>query len=67
MSHPQPTDSPVRAVTAGDLLEQIERLTVDDLRVWAGRFDDAADTCRALLRRKLQLARRQQREASYAD
>ena len=60
------TESPIRAVASGNLLELIEQLTVDDLRVWAGRFDDAADTCRALLRRKLQQQRRREREVQIA-
>jgi hypothetical protein len=66
MSNTRHTDSPIRAVASAELLEQIERLTVDDLRVWAGRLDDVADTCRALIRRKMRQQRRQAREASHA-
>jgi hypothetical protein len=66
MTNKSPIESPIRAIASGELLEQLERLTVDDLRVWAGRLDDAADLCRALLRRKLQQQRRQAREESCA-
>jgi hypothetical protein len=61
------TESPIRAIAGGELLEMIEQLTVDDLRVWVGRLEDATDVCRAVLRQKLQQKRRQTREAADAD
>jgi hypothetical protein len=48
-------------VTAGDIVDRLSGLTVDELRALSGRLEDAQRVTRAILRERLALARRDER------
>ncbi len=45
-------------VTAGDLVDRLAGLSVDQLRVLSGKLDDTGRLVRALLRERLSIQRR---------
>jgi hypothetical protein len=48
-------------LTAGSLVDVLTGLTVDQLRALEGRLEDAHRVCRAIIRERLALARRDER------
>jgi hypothetical protein len=66
MSNTAPPDSLASALIVGDLLERLDRLDVDALRIWAVRLQDAEDLCREIIRAKLRKQRRERKEAAHA-
>jgi hypothetical protein len=53
--HMTPT---MNIVTAGDIVDRLAGLSVDELRALDGRLEDAQRVTRAILRERLALARR---------
>jgi hypothetical protein len=54
-------NTPLDILSAGSLVDSQAGLTVDQLRALEGRLEDAHRVCKAILRERLALARRDER------